>query len=456
MAYAEKRGKSWRVRYKLPDGTYDSASGFETKQDALDHGRALETDVQRKVFVNPKDGAKLFGEWALECRAASDVSETSDRSYDSRLNAVILPKWAETPVGDITSMSYRAWTTKLGEQYKPNYVKAVEGLMRMILDDAVTERLIPYNPMPTASQRRRGRHVTVEASDDYVWATPAQVLQLAENARTVRGFQWYVMVLTAAYAGLRMGEVAGLRRDQVRLLGLEYGKSLRVQWQGQWLSAPAKHIVNRGDTLEAIAELRLADPKRASEIAEANGLGPGEKLRAGRRLMLPKGFTLLPPKYSSYRTLILPPFLGDLLSQLLAENTHPLLVFPSQRGRPLRVDDQFYGRFWHPIVEGQDAEPSRRGRAEQVELPTVEGLEGMVPHGLRHGHKVWLDEQGHARVAVEERLGHRLQGVEGTYSHTSPAMERGISRGLQWAWETSLKGETSSETSWKEWAAEAA
>lgn len=190
--------------------------------------------------------------------------------------------------------------------------------------------------------------------------------------------------------------------------------------------------------------------KRAPEIAEANGLTSGEKLRAGRRLLLPKGFTLLPPKYSSYRTLILPPFLGNLLSQLLAENAHPLLVFPSQRGKPLRVDDQFYGRFWHPIVEGQDAEPSRRGRLAQAELPEVEGLEGMVPHGLRHGHKVWLDEQGHARVAVEERLGHRLQGVEGTYSHTSPAMERGIARGLQWAWETALKGETS-ETSWKEW-----
>ncbi|GGT07426.1 hypothetical protein P6B95_30800 [Streptomyces atratus] len=71
----------------------------------------------------------------------------------------------------------------------------------------------------------------------------------------------------------------------------------------------------------------------------------------------------------------------------------------------------------------------------------------MVPHGLRHGHKVWLDEQGHPRVAVEERMGHKLQGVEGTYSHTSP--ELGIARGLQEAWEKSLADRVDEAAGWR-------
>lgn len=437
MAYAEKRGKSWRVRYQLPNGEYASESGFETKQDALDWGRAQETDVKRKVFVNPSDGRKLFGEWVTEWQEIMDVSETSVETYRSRLRAVILPHWENTPIGDITSMAYKRWQQQLNKQHKPNYVKAIEGLMRMLLDDAVEEKLIPHNPMPTASKRRRGRHVAVEADDEYVWATPRQVRLVAENARTLRGLQWYAMILTVAYTGLRMGEVAGLRRDQLHLLALEYGKSIRVQWQGQWLSEPATHTVAKGETLESIAELRLADVKRAKEIAAVNDLAVNARLRAGQKISLPKGFTLLPPKYSSYRTLILPPFLGELLSEVLALNAHPVLVFPSQRGRPLRVDDQFYGRFWKPVLEGQDAQPVRRGRKATPALPAVEGLADMVPHGLRHGHKVWLDEQGHPRVAVEERMGHKLQGVEGTYSHTSPEMELGIARALQKTWEES-------------------
>lgn len=450
MAYAEKRGKSWRVRYQLPSGKYDSESGFETKQDALDWGRAQETDVKRKVFINPNDGRKLFGEWVSEWLTVVDVAETSEQTYGSRLNAVILPQWQDVPVGDISSMGYKAWQAQIKSRYKKNYVDAIEGLMRMLLDDAVEERLIPFNPMPTASKRRRGRHATVEAEDDYVWPTPRQARLLAENARTLRGFQWYVMILTVAYTGLRMGEVAGLRRDQLHLLALEYGKSLRVQWQGQWLTKPAKHTVNKGETLESIAALRHADAKRAADVAEANGLTAGDKLRAGQKVKLAKGFTLLPPKYSSYRTLILPPFLGNLLSELLAmPPAHEYLVFPSQRGRPLRVDDQFYGRFWHPSVEGQEAEPVRRGRPAQPELPAVEGIAEMVPHGLRHGHKVLLDEQGHPRVAVEERMGHKLQGVEGTYSHSSPEMELGIARALQGAWEKSLLDPEEKPVQWE-------
>ncbi|MEV6121422.1 LysM peptidoglycan-binding domain-containing protein [Streptomyces sp. NPDC052077] len=441
MAYAEKRGKTWRVRYQLPSGEYASESGFETKQDALDYGRAQETDVKRKVFVNPSDGRKLFGEWVTEWLEVMDVAEMSVQTYRSRLRAVILPQWEHTPLGDITSMSYKRWQLQLVRQHKPNYVRGIEGVMRMILDDAAEEKLIQRNPMPVGSKRRRGRHVAVDAEDDYVWATPRQVLQVAENARDLRGPQWYAMILTVAYTGLRMGEVAGLRRDQVRLLALEYGRSLRVQWQGQWLTEPASHVVVKGETLESIADQRLADVQRATEIAKANDLDSGRRLRAGQRLTLPKGFTLTPPKYSSYRTLILPPFIGDLLSEVLAAEAHDTLVFPSQRGRPLRVDDQFYGRFWTPILAGQKAEPARRGRRAQSALPAVDGLAEMVPHGLRHGHKVWLDEQGHPRVAVEERMGHKLQGVEGTYSHTSPEMELGIARGLQEAWEKSLRGE---------------
>ncbi|MFF9200019.1 tyrosine-type recombinase/integrase [Streptomyces sp. NPDC014779] len=448
MAYAEKRGKSWRVRFQVPDGSWDSASGFETKQDALDWGRAQETDVKRKVFVNPKDGRQTLGSWAKEWVKVMDVAETSDRTYLSRLNAVILPQWEHTALGDISAMSYKAWRAKLAEKFSKNYVEGIEGLMRMLLDDAVEERLIPFNPMPSKTRRRRGRHAPVDNEDTYVWPTPRQALLIAENARALRGDQWYVMILTMAYTGLRMGEIAGLRRDQLRLLGLEYGRRLRVQWQGQWLTTNAKHEVEKGQTCASIAELRLADPKRAKEIAELNDVEVGAKLRVGRKLLLPKGFTLVPPKYSSYRTLILPPFLADLLAEHLAATAHDVLVFPSQRGRPLRVDDQFYGRFWHPILQGQDAEPSRRGRPEQKALPAVKGVEEMVPHGTRHGHKVWLDGQGHPRVAVEERMGHKLKGVEGTYSHTSPEMELAIAQGLQKLWEASQGAEEAPGEDW--------
>lgn len=69
----------------------------------------------------------------------------------------------------------------------------------------------------------------------------------------------------------------------------------------------------------------------------------------------------------------------------------------------------------------------------------------MVPHGLRHSHKQWLDEDGHSRVATEERLGHRLQGVEGTYSQVTTPMECRIVEALQERWETIMGEELTAE-----------
>lgn len=63
----------------------------------------------------------------------------------------------------------------------------------------------------------------------------------------------------------------------------------------------------------------------------------------------------------------------------------------------------------------------------------------MVPHGLRHSHKVWLDEGGHPRVAVEARTGHVRQGVEGVYPHVTLPMELKIADHLQGLREESLR-----------------
>jgi hypothetical protein len=51
MAYAEKRGRGpqpWRVKYKLPDGTEVSESGFETKAAALTWGRDQEARISHR------------------------------------------------------------------------------------------------------------------------------------------------------------------------------------------------------------------------------------------------------------------------------------------------------------------------------------------------------------------------------------------------------------------------
>jgi integrase len=61
-------------------------------------------------------------------------------------------------------------------------------------------------------------------------------------------------------------------------------------------------------------------------------------------------------------------------------------------------------------------------------------LAGMHFHDLRHTHKTWLIEDGIPEIVQARRLGHRLSGVRGIYSHVTPAMRRHVIDALQARW----------------------
>lgn len=102
-------------------------------------------------------------------------------------------------------------------------------------------------------------------------------------------------------------------------------------------------------------------------------------------------------------------------------------------------------RSWPAATPGEEfTEPRKRGfwRYDMEQHHVASWLpvkKDLTPHGLRHGHKVWLDEDGVPAVASEERLGHELPGIIGTYSHTSPEMIRRITDSLQARWEAALR-----------------
>jgi integrase len=63
-------------------------------------------------------------------------------------------------------------------------------------------------------------------------------------------------------------------------------------------------------------------------------------------------------------------------------------------------------------------------------------LAGMHFHDLRHTHKTWLIEDDIPEIAQAKRLGHRLPGVRGIYSHVTEPMQQRIAHALQHRWQT--------------------
>lgn len=399
MAYAEKRGKGkdgkprYRGRYKLPNGDYGSVSRdgegnpFTTARSAKEYAHGLEVDVRRRTFVNPRDGRITVRDWAKLWLDSIDVGPLTEKEYRLRLNNHVLPEWGDTAVGDLTAIGCAIWEKKLRSKVSKNYADGILSVMRTMLDDAVVSKVRGDNPVATRKSGRRGRY-RPKPKDTKVIATPRQALLIARNALVMRGLNEYALVLTSAYTGLRIGEAAGIHRDQLALNDHGAGARIHVEQQSQYV----------------------------------NGV-----------------FTQIPAKYDSGRGLIIPPFLAELLRELVESRPKSEWVFTAPKGGRLLRGGDWYTETWQPMVAGRPYRPVVRGAKARTGIRPVPGVGGMVPHGLRHSHKVWLDEDGHPKVAVEERMGHTLQGVEGTYSQTTLAMELRIAETLQARWESSIR-----------------
>jgi hypothetical protein len=147
--------------------------------------------------------------------------------------------------------------------------------------------------------------------------------------------------------------------------------------------------------------------------------------------------TLAGPKYDSYRTLVIPPFLHEIHKALLASHASPW-VFPTITGKHL-LTTEFTQTYWRPIRDGA---PERKPRPRYMQhvrpkIPAVPEMADQDIYRLRHWHRELLDEPGAdiARVAKEARMGHEVAGMEGVYTKVTIGMEVRIVEYLQAVWE---------------------
>jgi integrase len=87
--------------------------------------------------------------------------------------------------------------------------------LSLLLSDAADERLIVANPIRA---RRRGRRRS-DRRVERMWATPSEVLAVADNAARlpIGGSAAALLIVTAAWTGVRWGEIAALQRDNTHL-----------------------------------------------------------------------------------------------------------------------------------------------------------------------------------------------------------------------------------------------
>lgn len=423
MPYIERRGGSIRVKwwggeYKLDaDGKptktkkYESASGpepgipFKDEDEAYDFGLDREYDRRHGKSI-PRASAKTPMEtYCWLWFEAAYLRPNSRHTYGSMIRSVIVPYWGERPVGDISALEYDLWKKRVRADYSDNYSSQLLGMFRMLMDDAVLKYKL-RTESPVIEQRRRGRYEKKQVRRVKRIMPIEVVHQLAANAYEVWGFAGWTYIWTIAFTAMRPpGEMYGLQRGYAS-----------PNWP-----ASDPDAERREEALERYKDMHALRVQHQLYYVDSKP-------------------TLAGPKYDSHRSLVVPPFLHEMHTALLASHKSPW-TFPSKTGKAL-LGAQFARDYWHPIRDGRDERKPRKGweRFARPKIPAVEAMAGQDLYRLRHWHRELLDEPGAdiARVAKEARMGHELPGVEGVYSMATRAMEERIVEYLQGVWEKLL------------------
>jgi integrase len=356
----------WRARYPDPSrgGTAQIERTFDLRRDAERWLTEKRASVHRGEHITPGATRQRFEALADAWRERwTELEPRTQQGYEAILMKHVLPRWGEVRLEGITPEAVQKWINKdVRPGRSPNTVRRIYTVMRSVLNLAVEYRCLTINPCDAVSLPRK----SAATERERLYLTAEQVAALADAINP----QFRTLVYTAAYTGLRAGELAGLRRRDIDVTG----GALNVERALKEVNSSSDNITERG-------------------------------LMFG------------PPKSGKRRSVGLPKFLGDMLAAHLDRLPDPdpdALVFTSLEGKELRQGN-FYRRQFKPAVK--------------VALP--ERLHGLRFHDLRHTAASLLIAAGAHPKAIQEHLGHRdITTTLNVYGHLLPSAREALAAAL--------------------------
>ncbi|CPV78526.1 phage integrase family protein [Mycobacteroides abscessus subsp. abscessus] len=227
------KGMRWRARYVGPDGK-ERAKGFSRKVDAQNWLNTVTTELGTGTWADPSKSRELFGSVAESWFATKATRKPKTvAGYRSILDRIVLPRWEDIRLADITYEDAQTWVSSLSEKggghrfsdrgLSASRVKQSYQVLDQVLRYAIRARRLTVNP--AADIELPGIR---EPEKRYLTMRQVQELAIASG-------RFRTLVFVLALCGLRFGEATALRTKHVDL------DSARI-----WVSASATHVAGKG------------------------------------------------------------------------------------------------------------------------------------------------------------------------------------------------------------------
>jgi integrase len=208
--HSEKGAQKWRAA----DGP--APQGFLTPKEAEARLQDLLATAPRERPV-PRPPQRTFGdacaEWLRYVEHDRARRQSTLGDYRNTVRRYLLPAFGEhTPVRDITTDDIDAFRERLLEEGRLSRrtIQKTLVLLHGIMKRAKRKKWIPSNPAEDAER------ITLKRSGDFTVLSPTEVEAVA---RAARDEQDAALFTTAAFSGLRMGELRALRWADVDFAG---------------------------------------------------------------------------------------------------------------------------------------------------------------------------------------------------------------------------------------------
>lgn len=196
-------GKRWQVRWR-DDRNKDRRKAFDKRAEADRYLAKIQHELNTGSYRDPRAGQIPFDKYVrVWISSQVHLRDATRALYGGAIKNHLIPFLGGTPLNRITVETGRKL---LALDIAPRAKEVAAALFKRILSDATNELLLPHNPLQTL-------RIPKTPSKEARFLTRPEVEQVAAAIHP----HFHTLVRSAAFLGLRSGELFGLHPDNLDL-----------------------------------------------------------------------------------------------------------------------------------------------------------------------------------------------------------------------------------------------